>query len=113
MSMEIEHSDGLQRWQLRYAHEGVDPFWAAAVDADLDAGLVLLATLVEQADGETVGQATIGFERARRATDVVRAFARQGIVATPIDATPDIAGRETPSRRMTHQLAESHAALSR
>jgi hypothetical protein len=94
---------------VRYAHERVDPFWAA----DLDAGLVLLATLVEQTDGATVGQATIGFERAPRATDVVRAFARQGIVATPIDATPDFACRETPPRRTTHHLAESPPALAR
>lgn len=104
MEFRITSGDCLQRWQLRYAHADVDPFWAAAVDADLDAGLVLLATLVQPEAGETVGQATIGFERAPRRADVVRAFARQGIVATPIDA----AAQPQPPHRLEPGSALAH-----
>jgi D-methionine transport system ATP-binding protein len=94
------YAEPLQRWELRYAHDQVNPFWAGAVAAELRVDLALLGALVEQVGGATVGRAIVGFDRPLAASDVTDAFGRYGIAAAPLRNAAELRSPAEPVEAM-------------
>ena len=101
MPPRAQEPDGHCLWTLRYDAESVSPFWLARATRELGRDVAVLAALVEEAAGRTVGRLTVGIHPSVDPSRISEVFAALGIVAAP---------RENPGLRVVGRDGQEPAA---